>query len=91
MGHGLPPGDHLQRCFLDFRVIEIDLALALQYERGRGAVPVRIGADGQMHLLDDQRAHGDRLHVQRRQVAIECARGVAFETQDHDQASRSDP
>jgi hypothetical protein len=70
-----------RRALLDLGVIQVDLALALQHQRGRGAVPVRIGAHRQVHLFDHQGAHGHGLHVQRGQVPVECSCGVAFETQ----------
>ncbi len=90
--HGLTSRDHLQRRFFDLRVVLIDLALAFQHQRGHGTIPARVGIDRELHLVDDQRAHRHRLHVQRRQVAVERARGVAFETQRHgDDVSRIGP
>ena len=58
---------------------EIDLALALQHQRGHGSIPVRVRVDRELHLLDDQRTHGHGLDVQRRHLAVECARRVSLE------------
>jgi hypothetical protein len=90
--HRLALRDHLQRGFFDLGVIQIDLALSLQNQRGHGTVPARVGIHRELHLVDDQRTHRNCLHVQRRQVAVERACGVAFETQRHgDDASRIGP